>query len=115
MSCKPGRLVGIPFPYTDLSTKKRRPVLVVTHPDRNGDFMGLAVTSVPTSESAIAIDEESMATGRLPKPSWIRYDKIFTLTGSMVISWYGDLNPGAFRQVMERLCVYLGCFGLSPK
>jgi mRNA interferase MazF len=89
MSCKPGRLIGIAFPYTDLSTKKRRPVLVVTHPDRNGDFMGLAVTSVPTSESAIPIDEESMATGRLPKPSWIRYDKIFTLTQTIVIGHFG--------------------------
>ena len=36
MSCKPGRLIGIAFPYTDLSTKKRRPVLVVTHPDGRG-------------------------------------------------------------------------------
>jgi len=68
MSCKPGQLVGIPFPYTDMSAKKKRPVLVLTHPDRHGDFMGLAVTSVPTGESAIAIDEESMATERLPKP-----------------------------------------------
>ena len=52
MICKPGDLVGIPFPYSDLTTKKRRPVLVLTAPDRHGDFMGLAVTSVETEASA---------------------------------------------------------------
>ena len=52
MTCKPGDLVGIPFPYSNLTTKKRRPVLVVTSPDRHGDFMGLAVTSVETGKSA---------------------------------------------------------------
>ncbi len=57
MTCKPGDLVGIPFPYSDLTTKKRRPVLVVTAPDRHGDFMGLAVTSVETEESTVVIVE----------------------------------------------------------
>ena len=33
MTCKPGELVAIPFPYSDLTTRKRRPVLVMTHPD----------------------------------------------------------------------------------
>ena len=60
MNCKPGKLVGIPFPFSDLTTKKRRPVLVMTTPDKRGDFMGVAVTSVSTEESAIVINKESM-------------------------------------------------------
>ncbi len=62
-----------------LATKKRRPILVLTNPDRRGDFMGLSITSVLTEEFAVAIDEESMSDGHLPKTSWIRYDKVFTL------------------------------------
>lgn len=61
MTCKTGDLVGIPFPYSDLSTQKRRPVLVVTAPDSRGDFMGLQVTSVLTEEMAVAIDVGSLA------------------------------------------------------
>jgi mRNA interferase MazF len=38
MNVKPGEIVGIPFPYTDMSTKKKRPVLVFTKPDQRGDF-----------------------------------------------------------------------------
>ena len=52
MSCRPGDLVGIPFPYSDLKAEKRQPLLVITQQDRHGDFIYAAVTSVPTAESA---------------------------------------------------------------
>ena len=60
MRCKPGELVAIPFPYSDLTTRKRRPVLVLSHPDDRGDFVGLAVTSIQTRELAVGIDKESL-------------------------------------------------------
>ena len=109
MTCKPGDLVGIPFPYSNLTTKKRRPVLVVTSPDRHGDFMGLAVTSVETGKSAIAIVEGDMTTGTLPKKSWIRYDKIFTLSSEKVAKTYGSIKDRARETVMGNLCRYIGC------
>ena len=36
MMCKLGDFVGIFFPYSDLTTKKRRPVLVLLEPDLYG-------------------------------------------------------------------------------
>ncbi len=56
MSCNPGDLVGIPFPYSDLKAEKRRPVLVITPRDRYGDFICAAVTSVPAAESAVLME-----------------------------------------------------------
>ncbi len=56
MICKPGMLATIPFPYADMAVSKKRPVLVLTVPDRHGDFIGLAITSVPTEENALLID-----------------------------------------------------------
>jgi len=109
MTCKPGDLVGIPFPYSDLTTKKRRPVLVVTLPDRHDDFMGLAVTSVETEESAISIVEADMETGSLPRKSWIRYDKLFTLSSVIVLKTYGSIKHHLRQTVMENLCRYIGC------
>ena len=109
MNCKPGKLVGIPFPFSDLTTKKRRPVLVMTTPDKRGDFMGVAVTSVSTEESAIAINKESMTVGQLPKQSWVRCDKIFTLSATLAVRDYGTLSDDVFQKVKKMLCAYLGC------
>jgi mRNA interferase MazF len=85
MSCNPGDQVGIPVPYSDLKAEKRRPVLVITQHDRHGDFIGAAVTSVPAAESAVPIDDTSMKSGKLPRRSWIRCDKIFTLSKDIIV------------------------------
>lgn len=45
MTFDPGNIVLIQFPFSDLKTGKRRPVLMLTNPDNNGDFIALAVTS----------------------------------------------------------------------
>ena len=109
ISCKPGDLVGIPFPYSDLKSEKRRPVLVMTNQDRHGDFICAAVTSVPTDESAICIDDDSMDTGKLPQKSWVRCDKLFTLSEEIVVRHYGSLNNSAYKKVLQEICKYLGC------
>ncbi len=110
MNAEPGDIVSIPFPYTDLSTRKRRPVLVLTIPDNRGDFISLPVTSVLTEKLAICIRAESMADGNLPKISWVRYDKVFTLSASSIKKKYGTLRDDIFEQINYNLCTYLGCF-----
>jgi mRNA interferase MazF len=109
MMIQRAEIVGIPFPFSDMSTQKRRPVLVLTNPDQQGDFTGLAVTSVLTKEKSFCIGVESMRSGEIPKTSWVRYDKIFTLSSSLVKKRYGILENGVFKKIVERLCDHLGC------
>jgi mRNA interferase MazF len=109
MSCRPGDLVGIPFPYSNLKAEKRRPVLVITHQDRHGDFICAAATSVSTAECAVFIDNASMKKGHLPRQSWIRCDKLFTLSKSVIVRQYGSLDNKTFNSVQEKICAYLGC------
>lgn len=39
-----GVLLLVPFPFTNLSATKRRPVLLLTNADGYGDFIALPVT-----------------------------------------------------------------------
>jgi len=81
----------------------------MTHQDRHGDFICAAVTSVPTEELAVCIDDASMRTGHLPRKSWVRCDKLFTLSESIVVRHYGSLNNTAYRGVSQKICQHLGC------
>ncbi len=108
MICNSGDLVLIPFPFSDLTTAKRRPVLVITTPDRYGDFISLAVTSVEQRESAIALTNESLREGALPKPSWVRVDKVFTLSSSNVVKVIGSVRKDVFQSVLTEMCKKVG-------
>jgi len=109
MTAKRGQIVGIPFPYADLQTRKRRPVVVLTEPDRYGDFIAVAVTSVPAAVLAVPITNDDLADGLLPKPSWVRCDKMFTLSQATIVSHYGTLAAETLNAVLAVACPHLGC------
>jgi mRNA interferase MazF len=111
---KPGDIVGLPYPFSDLSSRKKRPVLILTRADYRGDFMGLAITSVLTEDNSVSIENSDMKDGFMPKKSWIRYDKIFTLSTSTVVRRYGSIKEDVFSEVIKGLCQYIGCNEFDP-
>ncbi len=108
MTCKPADLLLIPFPYADLQTAKKRPVLALTAPDRHGDFIALAVTSVQQPGAALEIDATAMLGGALPKRSWVRLDKVFTLGERDIVKSFGAVTPGFLAAVLKGLCTAIG-------
>ena len=89
MICSRGDLILVPFPFTDLSSAKRRPVLVLADPDGYGDFLGVAVTSRPHHSNAIGINGQDMERGGLPTASWVRTDRVITLNILLVSKVFG--------------------------
>ncbi len=106
---RPGDVVLIPFPYTDLATTKRRPVLVLRPADAFGDFLAAAVTSQAGHEDAITLTQEDFLEGFLPKPSYVRTNKLYTLNERTVARRFGALTPTAFTRAQEAICTRLGC------
>ena len=113
MTFKPGDIVGLPYPFSDLTSRKKRPVLILTRTDYRGDFMGLAITSVLTEDNSVRIENSDLKDGFMPKKSWIRYDKIFTLSTSTVVRRYGSIKEDVFSAVIIGLCQYVGCNDLD--
>jgi uncharacterized protein (DUF1501 family) len=67
MTLTRGDVVLIPFPYTDLSARKRRPVLILNEVDEYVDFLAVAVTSQPDHADALALEPADVEHGSLPK------------------------------------------------
>lgn len=103
-----GDLLLVPFPFSDLSAAKRRPVLALTSPDSFGDFIALAVTSRPQGEHGVPLTAADLVDGKLPAPSWIRTDRIVTLNASLVVKIFGRAADGVVAAAVERFCARIG-------
>lgn len=108
---QPGEVLLIPFPYTDLASSKRRPVLVLREADAFGDFLAAAITSQPGHTDAIPLDQHDFEKGRLPKPSYVRVTKLYTLNTQTVAAQFGRLTPIAYARVHGEICITLRCSG----
>ena len=89
-----GEIVLIPVPFTDLSSSKKRPVLIISSDEyntENQDMIVVAITSNPT-QTGIPITNSDMISGQLPKPSIIRSDKIYTLNQGIVVKTIGSIS-----------------------
>jgi mRNA interferase MazF len=75
---KKGDIVLISFPFTDLSSAKTRPVLIIKDENNRGDFVCFQITSNinQTSIKEIKIDD---VYEELRLKSFVKYDKCFTL------------------------------------
>jgi mRNA interferase MazF len=90
-----GDLLLVPFPFSDLSATKRRPVLALTAPDSYGDFIALPVTSRPQTEHGLLIAASDLVIGSLPAASWVRTNRIVTLNTSLVVKTVGRISERA--------------------
>ena len=105
----PGDVLLIPFPCTDLTTTKRRPVLVPGHADFFGDILADAITSQPGHEDALPLCQGDFQEGNLPKPGYLRTTKLYTLNRRIAASRFGRLTPSAFQREHGTICAVLGC------
>jgi mRNA interferase MazF len=103
-----GDLLLVPFPFSDLSATKRRPVLALTGPDGYGDFIALPVTSRPQAEDGVPLTSADLVRGSLPVPSWIRTDRIVTLNASLVVKLIGRVADAVVASAVQRFCTRIG-------
>ena len=84
---KRGDIVLVPFPFTDLTSSKRRPALVVSPDSFNAqqqDLVLVAITSHLTNDE-LRIDERDCIDGRLPRASAVKPTKLFTIHSTLVV------------------------------
>ncbi|MDP1534137.1 MAG: type II toxin-antitoxin system PemK/MazF family toxin [Rubrivivax sp.] len=104
-------VVRVPFPFTDRSTTKNRPALVLSDATAFNTPAGHSVMAMITSQgsSPWPLDcplGDSVAAG-LPAPSMVRF-KLFTLDHRLVRGELGNLSPADATAVRAKLTQLLG-------
>lgn len=98
-----GDVVVTLFPFSDLSTNKRRPALVVVEAEF-GDFILCQITSKPySSQIAVSLDAKSFARGGLPVNSYVRPDKLFTAEAGLIERSVGTLSQKQLEIILTNI------------
>ncbi len=102
-----GEIVLIPIPFTDLSSQKRRPVIVISNDAYNRkttDIVVVAMTSNPTTGDYIfTITSTDLERGALNRPGQVRVDKIYTLSQTIVVKTFGKVNARVLNRIRQQL------------
>lgn len=91
---KKWEIVLVPFPFTDLSTVKRRPALVVSPDNYNADkdvVIAYVTSQINLSPRIGDYDLQKWKEAGLPKPSKIRM-KFATVDKNIIIKTLGKLE-----------------------
>jgi mRNA interferase MazF len=90
-----GDVVVVPFPFSDLSSTKRRPALVTA--TLSGDDVILCQI---TSQH---VADHDFAAGGLRQDSNVRPNRLFTADENIVLYRVGTLNPEKLREVIAKI------------
>ncbi len=103
---KQGSIVVLPIPFTDLSSAKQRPCLVLSNNclKSSQDVIVLALTSqekAATLPHSVQITSQNLTTGKLPKTSYARCHKVFCIQKKLVRKSVGELSPKLFGTIQS--------------
>ena len=94
-----GSVVTVLFPFSDLSSSKLRPAVVLADAGR-GDWVLCLLTSNSYSDpDAIQLEDENFLSGSLSRTSYARPGKIFTANQTLISTQVGKLKDDSFRRV----------------
>lgn len=89
-------IILIPFPYSDLTSIKKRPALIVSNSQfnkKNEDIICCLITSNPMDhQHCIKISNKDMEKGNLEFDSKIKPYRLFTVSKKIIYKNLGKLN-----------------------
>jgi len=101
-----GQVVLAAFPFSDLTSTKLRPCLVVGIAEFNDVALCQITSQTYQSERAVSLNNEDFVNGSIVINSYIRPDKIATLDTSMIKKVLGNLSEAKLREVKEKLSLF---------
>lgn len=102
-----GDVIVLEFPFSDLTTYKRRPALIIKVP-RGEDVIICQITAESQEKNVeILIKNNELVKGELKRDSYARIDKITTIKKTRIKYKIGSLKPEKFKEIIERVISFL--------
>ena len=98
-----GDVVVLPFPFSDLTTSKKRPAVVVASLTGD-DVLVCQITSKTISDQyGVAVSAGDFTTGKLHHASNIRPNRLFTADSAIVLYRAGKLAERKMAEVTAKI------------
>jgi mRNA interferase MazF len=98
-----GDVVVLPFPFSDLSTSKKRPALIVANLEGD-DFILAQITSAKKFDRySVKLNKIDFKYGSFSVESFIRPNKLFTADKSIFLYKKSSINKSQIKQVESSL------------
>ena len=101
----------IPYPYDDLTSTKKRPVVIISRDSANLDsFIVAKITSVVRGDSFSFSLADADLTLSLPKPSEVRTHQLFTAHKTLVVKKLSTLKQPALRRLTDQIKMHISVY-----
>lgn len=98
-----GQVVSSAFPFSNLTTKKLRPAVIVAIGDFDDIILCQITSKTYSSSKPIILAISDFVEGKLPLDSYVRPDKLFTADQSIVQKVYGTIGPRKLQQILTEI------------
>lgn len=100
-----GEIIVVPFPFSDLSNIKQRPVLILSKnrdSQTSNDIITCGITSnLKNTKHSVLIGNNDLEKGEIPAKSRIKIDKLFTLDKNIVKKKIAKINKTILLKVKK--------------
>lgn len=108
-----GDIVLVSIPFTNFSSKKIRPVLVLSNTKQNQKTEDLIVAAITSNimnrqEFSVYFTDQDLVDGHIKMPSCILTNKILAVSKKIVYKRIGKISPQVFEQVKRDLNIMFG-------
>lgn len=107
-----GQIVLTPFPHTDLSGAKLRPVLMLRRASRFDDWLVCMVSSKLGQAEAgfdevLATTDGDFTASGLKAPSVLRLSRLAVLDGALLVGNIGNIGNDRLERIRQRLARWI--------
>ena len=102
-----GNLILVPFPFSDQSGRKVRPVVVLSNDEFNEhsqDIIAVGITSnISKDRYSLNLDNRDLKEGKLVTRCVIKVENILRLDKSLIIKKIGKIKEGKLDKIIKIL------------